>query len=261
VILPPLTSGVPAQYCGAAARGLNAQGDVAGWGAEPNAVEDCPYHALLWKAGEQGYVDLHSYVPTGVLSSRAEAISSSPLVEIVGWDTAIARPLLWRESGASWSCVILDPADESLFNEPVCPGVSLFEAWDVNKWGWIIAWGSKVNPLSELAETHLFLLVPAPVCAGDADRNGFVNFADLLLILSTWGPCESESCEIPCLGDLDGLNGVDFQDLLIVLNGWTDSEGCLGTVVGPPTTVAECIEKFGFDPIVLAACIEASMNN
>jgi len=61
------------------------------------------------------------------------------------------------------------------------------------------------------------------------------------------------ACEMPCLGDLDGLNGVGFQDLLIVLNGWTDAGGCLGTVVGPPSSVAECIEILDFAPTALAA--------
>lgn len=52
-------------------------------------------------------------------------------------------------------------------------------------------------------------------CQGDTDANGFVEFDDLLVVLSTWGPCPD--C---CPGDVDGDNEVDFDDLLIVLSQW-----------------------------------------
>jgi YVTN family beta-propeller protein len=58
------------------------------------------------------------------------------------------------------------------------------------------------------------LLVTEPTCAGDADASGTVDFADLLLVLSTWGPCPG------CPADLDGDDDVDFQDLLVVLAEW-----------------------------------------
>lgn len=52
-------------------------------------------------------------------------------------------------------------------------------------------------------------------CPADTDANGFVEFDDLLEVLSTWGPCAD--C---CPGDVDGDNEVDFGDLLIVLSEW-----------------------------------------
>ncbi|NNF44949.1 MAG: PQQ-binding-like beta-propeller repeat protein [Phycisphaerales bacterium] len=50
---------------------------------------------------------------------------------------------------------------------------------------------------------------------GDVDGDGAVGFADLLAVLSAWGPCPG------CAADLNGDEMVDFIDLLIVLSGWT----------------------------------------
>jgi hypothetical protein len=51
---------------------------------------------------------------------------------------------------------------------------------------------------------------------GDADGDGDVDFADLLLVLSAWGPCPA-----PCASDFDGDGAVGFADLLFVLSNWT----------------------------------------
>jgi len=50
--------------------------------------------------------------------------------------------------------------------------------------------------------------------AGDVDGDGSVGFADLLSLLSNWGPCAE------CPADLDASGSVDFADLLIVLSNW-----------------------------------------
>jgi len=53
---------------------------------------------------------------------------------------------------------------------------------------------------------------------GDLDGDGDVDFADLLQLLSAWGPCTS----IPeCFEDLDGSGEVGFGDLLILLANWS----------------------------------------
>jgi hypothetical protein len=51
-------------------------------------------------------------------------------------------------------------------------------------------------------------------CPADVDGNDEVDFQDLLLVLSTWGPCPG------CPADIDGDDDVDFQDLLLVLAAW-----------------------------------------
>lgn len=55
----------------------------------------------------------------------------------------------------------------------------------------------------------------APSCPEDIDRDGFVDFPDILAVLSAWGGiCES------CPEDLDGDGMVSFGDLLVILGAW-----------------------------------------
>jgi hypothetical protein len=51
-------------------------------------------------------------------------------------------------------------------------------------------------------------------CASDFDDDGTTGFADLLVLLSAWGPCDA------CNEDIDGDGFVGFSDLLLLLNGW-----------------------------------------
>ncbi|NNF42625.1 MAG: hypothetical protein HKN62_06195 [Phycisphaerales bacterium] len=53
--------------------------------------------------------------------------------------------------------------------------------------------------------------------AADLDGDGVVGFTDLLIVLSSWGPCPD------CPADLDGDGSVGLTDLLAVLAGWTGS--------------------------------------
>ncbi|HMN96249.1 MAG TPA: hypothetical protein PKC43_08050 [Phycisphaerales bacterium] len=52
----------------------------------------------------------------------------------------------------------------------------------------------------------------------DIDGDGFVNGADVAIVLANWGPCKS-ACE--CVADLDGNGIVDGADLALVLAAWT----------------------------------------
>lgn len=52
-------------------------------------------------------------------------------------------------------------------------------------------------------------------CVGDLDGDGSVAFGDLLIVLSSWGPCGKD-----CPADLDASGAVDFNDLLTVLSRW-----------------------------------------
>lgn len=54
-----------------------------------------------------------------------------------------------------------------------------------------------------------------PCVPADLDCSGSVDFADILSLLSSWGPCG-----LDCPADLDGSGSVDFGDLLIVLASW-----------------------------------------
>ena len=53
----------------------------------------------------------------------------------------------------------------------------------------------------------------SPLCQGDADGDGFVNFNDLNLVLANWGGPGPG-------GDVDDSGAVNFDDLNIVLANW-----------------------------------------
>ncbi|MBT8486264.1 MAG: hypothetical protein HKO59_16245 [Phycisphaerales bacterium] len=53
-----------------------------------------------------------------------------------------------------------------------------------------------------------------PPLDGDVNRDGSVDFSDLLLVIAHWGPCSH------CLADLDVDGVVGFGDLLMVLAHW-----------------------------------------
>jgi hypothetical protein len=57
------------------------------------------------------------------------------------------------------------------------------------------------------------MIGPAPVI-GDVTGDGIVNTADLLAVISSWGPCAN------CPADLNGDGIVNSADLLIVINNW-----------------------------------------
>jgi hypothetical protein len=68
-----------------------------------------------------------------------------------------------------------------------------------------------------LASDHLLLTSDFRVvvrCPADIDESGAVDFGDLLMLLSAWGPCEA------CPEDLDGDDEVEFDDLLLLLAAW-----------------------------------------
>ena len=54
-------------------------------------------------------------------------------------------------------------------------------------------------------------LIVGSTVVGDFNGDGLVNFNDLLILLSGWGPCSG------CPEDLDGNNDVGFSDILILL--------------------------------------------
>jgi hypothetical protein len=59
------------------------------------------------------------------------------------------------------------------------------------------------------------ILNPDFALEGDLDRDGDVDFNDLLQLLAAWGPCGS------CPEDLDDSGDVGFGDLLVLLANWS----------------------------------------
>ncbi len=54
----------------------------------------------------------------------------------------------------------------------------------------------------------------APPCLADLDDSGVVDVADLIALVTAWGPCEG------CPADLDGDGVVAVTDLLALLVGF-----------------------------------------
>jgi len=52
------------------------------------------------------------------------------------------------------------------------------------------------------------------LCAPDLSGNGSVDFADILEIIGSWGPCSG------CAADLNGDGDVGFGDILVVIGAW-----------------------------------------
>lgn len=59
-----------------------------------------------------------------------------------------------------------------------------------------------------------------PGTDGDATGDGVVGFADLLIVLGTFGACPAPPED--CSADFDQNGSVDFADLLVVLGNWTE---------------------------------------
>ncbi len=54
-----------------------------------------------------------------------------------------------------------------------------------------------------------------PSVPGDLDGDGHGGVLDLLMLLSSWGPCKGD-----CPADLDGDGTVGILDLLTLLTNW-----------------------------------------
>jgi hypothetical protein len=77
------------------------------------------------------------------------------------------------------------------------------------------------NPNNSITEAGIdnfqvetYICETADPCPADLDDTGDVGFGDLLIALSTWGPCAG------CPSDLDGDDQVGFNDLLLILSSW-----------------------------------------
>lgn len=86
---------------------------------------------------------------------------------------------------------------------------SLTFAYDINSSGWIVGVGSVAF------ENRAFLLIPLQTA--DLNQDGTVGAADLLSLLSAWGPCTD--CR-DCPADLDDDCNVGAGDLLLLLAQW-----------------------------------------
>jgi hypothetical protein len=245
----------------AQARDASDEGQLVGWGEDP---DDPNYpnrdRALYWNLVTADPVNLHT--ETGIDDgdeTRAEAIARpGGLPYVVGWNETSGSALLWkRDSQGQWSVEDLN----ELIGTHAQDDWDLVKAHDINNgtsfpgWGefsgpWIVGWGLYGTYPNQ--KHRAFLLSTAKDCPHDLDFDGDIDTADLLILLGNWGYClEGEIC----WSDIDMDGDVDTGDLLSLLGQWPQQ--CGGGSGEIPQTVQDCIDRFGFDPVALEACIQA----
>ena len=104
--------------------------------------------------------------------------------------------------------------------DPSSPG--LFGAWKLDEGAGSVA-ANAADPggaTDGILMNHPWWIAPhedgcAPTNSADLNHDGTVNVADLLILLSAWGPCITA-----CPADLDGDGAVNVADLLILLANW-----------------------------------------
>jgi hypothetical protein len=251
---PPLTNPsaletFPSWLGGHDVRGINDSGQLVGRGFDSESEEDCLAHALFWEddAPTTVPVDLGSEeygVPAGD-QTRALAINNRISLQVVGANMTAGRAFLWEQNDdvpPDWD----DAIDLQLQIDPNS-GWELIEAHDINDLGCIVGWGRFQSEPGEPATINAFLLYencPAD-CDEEGDVDGIVNIDDFLALLAQWGG--PGSC------DIDGSGIVNIEDFLDMLAFWGPC--CRQGVMQPPQSVEDCLNRFGFDPVLLEKCI------
>jgi probable HAF family extracellular repeat protein len=150
--------------------------------------------ACVW--AESGVTVVH---PLGDGSLGAAGINEVGQV-ILGWvDPATSTfHALLLQHGALYDLNDLAPPDTETIERP----------WEINNKGQIVADGGDGHAIT-------FLLTPIGRPLGDVDIDCAVGPHDLLFVLGEWASLRSPA-------DLDGNGYVDFGDLLLVLSHWTE---------------------------------------
>ena len=237
-------------------RDVNDAGEIVGWANDVNHV--CRSRAVYWADSESDLTDLHTESGMDVEHKTvANAINSQQ--EIVGWNESTSEAILWEPDGSGgWTHTNLD----ALIREQMVGGDeqhewAFFQAFDINDAGWIVGWG--VRPYEGGVNTAFLVTPTEGDCLGDIVPDGTVDVLDLLEVLSQWGCSTGQICTADVAGPdaeegevFDGI--VDVQDLLKILSIW----GPCGSAAQPiPRNVQDCIDRFGYDPIPLKACLDA----
>jgi hypothetical protein len=129
-------------------------------------------------------------------------VSGDGVIDLLA--ASFTRDDLWVRLGAG----------DGSFGEAIAYGCGRGEPWDM-----VIADFDGDGALEPALAADPWVSVILNQCddaggGGDLDGDGHVTFADLLLLLSAWGPCAG------CAEDLDESGVVGFGDLLILLGSW-----------------------------------------
>ena len=117
-----------------------------------------------------------------------------------GWEEYNKYPFVWEDNQ-------MQLLEELI---PANTGWDLRSAEAINDLGQIVG-----NGIAPNGEQHGFLL--NPIIPGDLDGDLVVDYSDLILLFSAWGPCVD--CDT-CAADLDDDCKVGTGDLLILFSNW-----------------------------------------
>ncbi len=92
------------------------------------------------------------------------------------------------------------------------PGTPTIEGLD--SWVAASADGGLIELALEPGRRVRLTVVPDAACPADLNCDEQVTLADLLILLSSWGPCDQ------CIADIDGGGAVGFEDLVPLLSQW-----------------------------------------
>ncbi len=137
----------------------------------------------------------------GHLTSYATDVSDQGVV-IGSLASGAAGGFIWYEGTMVDVSTLIDPTT----------GVEVTGCSAINSSGQIAATGHDAK-----GDVVALLLTPVQAPVGDLDQDCSVGAADLLILLTNWGPCEN--CD-DCPADLNGDCVVGATDLLILLVNW-----------------------------------------
>ena len=174
--------------------GINKHDQITGWGKLPDPEGGGTVsHPFFWSEGRM--TDLGT-------------LPGFPL----GWgrDISDAGTIVGGCGGAGLAGFIWQDGVMTDLNEliPVDPGLHLSVGSAINNAGQIT--GRASGPGGIVA----FVLTPIEPTLGDLDGDCQVGVTDLLILLTSWGPCKG------CPADLNDDGTVGVADLLILLGNW-----------------------------------------
>ncbi len=195
--------------------------EQAGGGTQDGQIFGLHRIAAAW--GEAGSVATNGQ---GAPAQPGDATWSFAMFPRTAWATpggevamnASASLPIGITPGTAWTFTSADLAAD----------VSAWLADPASNHGWMLMADESVNgsarrfharEAAEAVRPRLRITWDTPVCGGDLDGSGQVDFGDLLAVLSAFGPCGG------CAEDLDGSGAADFGDVLLLLANFG---GCVG---------------------------------